>query len=202
MSNAAQQLDREVEILIAAERTFSRFGYSRASMEGIAEEAGLSRAGLYTYFSRKEALFKAVVRRLHEQTLEEAAEIAERQGLSIDDRLVGMFEARVGFFVDRFHGLEQAQELFTESSRQCADVLVDARRGYRRMLTRVLRDADRAGEIRLRQNGLTAAGAAELIARAVEGLKAGSDEPLSPKAFHDRLAVLLGLLVRGLAPGQ
>jgi AcrR family transcriptional regulator len=198
MSSAAPQGDRETEIVIAAERTFSRFGYRRTSMEGIAEEAGISRAGLYTYFSRKEALFQAVVRWLHEQSLAGAAEVAERDGLTIEERLVGMFEARLGFFIDRYRDLDQGQELFTESSRQCAEVVGDSKRRYRRLLTRVLREADQDGSIRLAESGLSAAAAADLVARAVEGLKASAFEPLTPKVFRERLGSLIGLLVRGM----
>lgn len=41
---------------------FSRTGYYSASYERIAEQCGLSRTGLYKYFSNKDAIFTEVVR--------------------------------------------------------------------------------------------------------------------------------------------
>lgn len=48
-------------ILDAAQSQFTRYGFSRVTMEEIAEEAGLGKASLYYYFPTKEMLFQAVV---------------------------------------------------------------------------------------------------------------------------------------------
>lgn len=48
-------------ILLAAERCFAREGARRATMGGIAEEAGVATGSIYTYFPNKQALFEAVV---------------------------------------------------------------------------------------------------------------------------------------------
>ena len=60
-------------ILSAAENIFARFGYRRASMSQIAEEAGLTRQALYHHYPSKEALFRAVVEQLHEFAYEAEA---------------------------------------------------------------------------------------------------------------------------------
>lgn len=51
---------REV-ILDAARRSFARFGYSGSSMRGIAEEAGMTFAGLRHHFPTKDELLIAVL---------------------------------------------------------------------------------------------------------------------------------------------
>ena len=50
------------EILAAALRVFAETGYSRARLEDVAREAGVSKATLYLYFDSKQAIFEALVR--------------------------------------------------------------------------------------------------------------------------------------------
>ncbi|MFZ1468725.1 MAG: TetR/AcrR family transcriptional regulator [Paracoccaceae bacterium] len=55
------RLDRERRILDAALKVFAQSGYSGASMDAVASEAGLSKPTLYQYFTSKEALFQAMM---------------------------------------------------------------------------------------------------------------------------------------------
>ncbi|TXH81928.1 MAG: TetR/AcrR family transcriptional regulator [Rhizobium sp.] len=52
---------RERRILDAALKVFAETGYSGATMDAVAIEAGLSKPTLYQYFSSKEALFSAMM---------------------------------------------------------------------------------------------------------------------------------------------
>ncbi|MFD9816762.1 TetR/AcrR family transcriptional regulator [Streptomyces sp. NPDC059080] len=54
---------REQQMLDAAVITFARHGYRAASMDGIAELAGVSKPLVYLYLHSKEELFGAVIRR-------------------------------------------------------------------------------------------------------------------------------------------
>ncbi|WP_435792242.1 TetR/AcrR family transcriptional regulator [Actinacidiphila glaucinigra] len=54
---------RERQMLDAAVATFGRLGYRAASMDGIAERAGVSKPLLYLYLNSKEELFTACIRR-------------------------------------------------------------------------------------------------------------------------------------------
>ncbi len=69
------RLDKEHRILDAALRVFSRTGYSGASMDAIAEEAGVSKPTLYQYFGAKDRLFLAMMtqERLEMQTVFQGA---------------------------------------------------------------------------------------------------------------------------------
>jgi len=76
MSRPAKQQRSERtrrDLLDAARETFTRHGFADASMEEIAERAGVSRGPLYHYFDSKQDLFAAVYEEV-EQAL--AAEIA------------------------------------------------------------------------------------------------------------------------------
>ncbi len=60
---------KEGAITEAATRAFLRDGYGGASMDAIAQEAGVSKQTIYNNFGSKEALFGAIVRDLCDQLL-------------------------------------------------------------------------------------------------------------------------------------
>ena len=55
------RVERERRFLRAALKVFSETGYSGATMDAVAIEAGLSKPTLYQYFDSKEALFSAMM---------------------------------------------------------------------------------------------------------------------------------------------
>lgn len=57
----ANRRAREARILQAALTVFSQAGYSGATMDAVAAEAGMSKPTLYQYFASKEALFQAML---------------------------------------------------------------------------------------------------------------------------------------------
>jgi AcrR family transcriptional regulator len=63
-------------MLDAAESVFTKKGFGAASMEEIAEEAGFSRAGLYSRFGSKEDLLAAVLDRHHARQADAFAAMA------------------------------------------------------------------------------------------------------------------------------
>jgi len=58
---AQNRLDRERRILDAALGVFAAMGYSGATMDAVATEAGLSKPTVYSYFPSKESLFSAMM---------------------------------------------------------------------------------------------------------------------------------------------
>ena len=55
------RMDRERRILDAALTVFARMGYSGATMDAVASEAGLTKPTVYSYFPSKESLFSAMM---------------------------------------------------------------------------------------------------------------------------------------------
>ena len=53
---------REAEILQAARQVFAREGFADASMEEIAQVAGLAKGTLYLYYDSKRELYRAALR--------------------------------------------------------------------------------------------------------------------------------------------
>ncbi|MGW8396421.1 TetR/AcrR family transcriptional regulator [Streptomyces lydicus] len=85
---------REQQMLDAAVLTFARRGYRAASMDEIAEVAGVSKPLVYLYLNSKEELFSAVIRR-ERAALVAAVTAAVQPGEAADRQLWSGLE---GFF--------------------------------------------------------------------------------------------------------
>ncbi len=57
-----QKLQRREDMLIAARSLFVERGYSKTTMDAIADRAGVGVATVYTYFTNKEGVFAALAR--------------------------------------------------------------------------------------------------------------------------------------------
>jgi AcrR family transcriptional regulator len=61
---------REQEMLRVAERTFAQRGFHAASVDAIAEGAGISKPMVYAYFGSKEGLYRACMAQARERLFE------------------------------------------------------------------------------------------------------------------------------------
>jgi AcrR family transcriptional regulator len=112
-------------ILSAAENIFARFGFRRASMSQIAEEAGLTRQALYHHYASKEELFRAVVIQLHACAYEAEAAAGleqEQAGAGLADILAAQIGARFRYLIDCVEKSPQADELMSEHQLQTRDL--------------------------------------------------------------------------------
>lgn len=60
-------MDRRQEILEAAAKSFSLFGYKATTMDQVAKIANVGKGTIYTFFSNKEELFNAIVIKMIEE---------------------------------------------------------------------------------------------------------------------------------------
>src|SRR5271169_3082467 len=101
-------------ILESAAEVFGQHGYRLASMELVAQEAGLTRQALYHHFPSKEALFRAVAEAVYEGAFEaeRAAGLKQEQaGAGLADILVAQLGARSRYLFDLIRGSAQVEEL-------------------------------------------------------------------------------------------
>jgi AcrR family transcriptional regulator len=131
-TGAGQDTRKRRQILDGARRIFLDQGFDSASMNGIAEAAGVSKGTLYVYFDSKEALFRELVRE------EKAAQFPAIFDFDSSDPDVRGTLTRVGHafatFVTQSHVVTakrivvaiadrmpaMATEFFEEGPRQCA----------------------------------------------------------------------------------
>jgi AcrR family transcriptional regulator len=110
---------RELQMLDAAVRVFAQRGFHAASMDEIAEDAGISKPMVYAYLGAKEELFVACLRREGTRLMEAVAEAVTVEELAPDEQLWRGIRAYFGFVGahrDGWRMLRQArgQEPFTE----------------------------------------------------------------------------------------
>ncbi|HXZ83985.1 MAG TPA: helix-turn-helix domain-containing protein [Myxococcota bacterium] len=184
-------------VLAAAFTCFARWGYKRVALEQIAREAGISRAALYLHFRDKEDIFRAVSRQVHERS-QAAAEAAAAGPGGVAQRIEAALAAKHGKFFAIVRGSPHVAELLQERNRLCGDITEAYRKRFRRLLQRVLEEADARGELDLASAGVGAAEAAELFVAGTRGLETSGPEPLHPQSYRRRVARLVRVLAAGL----
>lgn len=90
-------MDRKQEIIDAATRSFSLFGYKATTMEQIAKIANVGKGTIYTFFENKEVLFQEIVLRMIGEMKHEATSVIQ-EGASFQENahaaLMKMLEFR------------------------------------------------------------------------------------------------------------
>jgi AcrR family transcriptional regulator len=183
--------ERRAQLLGVARRLFARDGYRGASMESIAEAAGVTKPVLYQHFSSKRALYSALLAGELGRLTEEL-ETAFSQAEGNSERLRRGFGAYLDF-VDRHE--DAFRLLFTEALGLDAD--------FQRQVAEFRRwVADRVAAIIAAEAGLDTA-RARALAAAIVGMAEGAggwwlDErrPLAAGELADELA---GLAWKGFA---
>jgi len=84
-------LDRRQEILEAATKSFSLFGFKATTMDQVAKIANVGKGTIYTFFDNKEDLFHAIVfTMINQMKAEKDAVINERKSFQENAHLVLM----------------------------------------------------------------------------------------------------------------
>jgi len=198
-------VDPQTRILDAAMLVFRRHGFRRSSIEQAAEAAGLTRQALYHHFKSKEALFRAVIERLHEEAF--AAEIAataaaENAGGSLADVLVASVSAKLGQMAASLDGSPHVEELFSEHLLQARDLYLKYTAVYAQHLAATIARVCRKQGLAL-NGGMTPADLARCVEMAVNGTKSAYPAMQPPGAFLKDLDVMLRTLIAGaIAPAK
>ena len=186
-------------ILDAAMLVFRRQGFRRSSIEQAAEAAGLTRQALYHHFKSKEALFRAVIERLHESALAaeiEAANVAEKAGGSLADILVASVGAKLGQLAESLDGSPHVEELFSEHLLQARDLYQKYAAAYAAQLAATITRVCRNQGLTLNA-GMTPQDFARCIEMAVNGTKSAYPAMQPAEAFLKDLEIMLRTLVAG-----
>ena len=172
-------------ILRAAMQRFAGYGYKRTSLGDIADEAGVSRPTLYTYFKNKAAILEAVSLGLHDSTLlrVEAALTSDQE---LRAQLVDAFLAWSEPFMDILFGSAHGAELISANGTVAGEISAQARARFHRLLLNRLNLAKRNSEIDLTPIGLTGSQAAEFLLLALNGLSNAVSNSMSKKRANER----------------
>ena len=192
-------MSARTRILDAAMLVFRRQGFRRSSIEQAAEAAGLTRQALYHHFKSKEALFRAVIERLHESALAAeiaAAHAAEKGGGSLADILVAAVSAKLSHLAASLAGSPHVEELFSEHLVQARDLYQKYAAAYATQLAATITRVCRKQGLTLNA-GMTPGDFARCVEMAVNGTKSAYPAMQPADAFLKDLEIMLRTLVAG-----
>lgn len=139
---------REAEIQKAAREVFARRGFADASMEEIAQVAGLAKGTLYLYYESKRELYAAALRAGLVE-LCEALERAVAAAPSLSGRLEAYVSTKIAHFDEHRDFFRIYLAEFGKAACGSTDVdLRDLSRRQSRLLERAIREAVKSGEVR------------------------------------------------------
>ncbi|MFD2827211.1 TetR/AcrR family transcriptional regulator [Leeuwenhoekiella polynyae] len=98
--------EKEERILNASKEIFLKFGYTKTTMNDIAEAVGISRPGLYLIYPKKEEIFKALILKLSKEL---SAEVKKRNA-KVKEPLLKLREVLNIWVVDMYTLLNQSPE--------------------------------------------------------------------------------------------
>jgi AcrR family transcriptional regulator len=192
--------------LDAGARVFASHGYAGASMEQVADEAGLSRAALYKHFANKEALFLDVAVALHEGAADAARTALTRARRGRTDpvgMILDFMLARHRHYAMHLGNSPHAAELAEESSRRCGALVRKHAEVFHAGLEELIAGYAKSGRIALKPE-LSSAALADMLVAASKGLKAGEGQfgGAGYEAAFERMArtLLAGAMVRRRSP--
>ena len=107
--------DRRTHILDAAERSFTRAGFHRTTMQDVAAEASMSPGNLYRYFPSKDAL---------------VAGLCERDRVGLAQEFAAMRDGAAGNFLEAFRelGRKHFNDDMRVKARLCLEIWAEATR--------------------------------------------------------------------------
>jgi AcrR family transcriptional regulator len=192
-------MSARTRVIDAAMLVFRLYGFRRSSIEQAAEAAGLTRQALYHHFKSKEALFRAVIERLHEEALAaeiEAADAAEKAGGSLADILVASVSAKLGQLAASLDGSPHVEELFSEHLVQARDLYQKYAALYAEQLAATIARVCRKQGLTLNA-AMTPRDLARCVEMAVNGTKSAYPALQPAGAFLRDLEIMLRTLIAG-----
>ena len=181
---------RQKAILTAAFDVFRQYGFRRATMEDIAQAAGMSRAALYLHYRNKQDIFQSLVQVYFDTTYAEIARILART-LPVTETLSAAFAAQGGPIMQALLSSPHGAEFIDAKTLVNAEIVKTAEVRLTAVYAAWLDREAAAGRVRLDGFGSSAACAATLLA-ALTGMKTGAADYAGYVAAVARLAALFG----------
>ncbi len=191
---------RTTEILEAARRVIGQVGYADASMDRIAQAAGIAKGTLYLYFKNKESLLLASFEHGFSLLMERTRAATQRTRGSTAKiaELVRAFMEHSSEHQVFFRGLRQRPDLGPEGVSEVADQLRKLIDEYIQLVTGFVERGIRAGEFRKVDAQRTARFLVELL----HGVLAERVREGEPFRLSEDADALLDFFLHGVGAGE
>lgn len=135
-------------ILHEAAILFARSGFDASSLTELAEESGISKAGIYHYFKTKQEVYDAIILQTL-QGLEDHVSAVVREARDPYDRLVAFMSAHADYFERNYWAFRAMLISFSAMSAPLARAeAVILRERYERLLRGIIADGVARGDFR------------------------------------------------------
>ena len=189
---------KRAAILEAALRLFGQYGYKRTSIDDIAAEADIAKGSVYLVFASKEEIFRALCEDIVRRVEAEAVR-ARDSDASLPDRILGILQAKFGFYFETVRNSPHAAELMDSKNRLSAGLFEKSDRRYQRILRDAIEAAAARGEIAPQRHGLASAAIVELLLAGAYGIEHSAT---SSAILQRRMAELVNVVLAGIRPAQ
>lgn len=146
---------RKKQIHEAALKQFSLHGFSKTTMDDIAESIGMKKASLYYYYKNKEAIFRSVI----EEEVNHFTKNIESRHLQMStssEKLLCIFKTQLEFFQDRFIVFNLSIKLMTGARSIMYKMHQKFRDSNIALIEAILREGIESGEFKECNTKLTA----------------------------------------------
>ena len=148
--NLPEQLsnDKRSQVLIAAQRLFGRFGFTKVTMDEIARDLGISKTTLYYYYPTKEQLFAAVIQHEQNRFINIMQPILDEK-IPASSKLMKYTEHRLKYFRDLVTLSKLSYQSFIEMKSKFSDVLQRFAECDQKIVERIFREGVQTHEFSL-----------------------------------------------------
>jgi AcrR family transcriptional regulator len=158
--------EKETLILDAAQNRIARFGFSKVTMDEIAQDIGLAKASLYYYYPTKEHIFRAVVAREQDKFLQQTKKILQQSGPA-GKKLKAYVRERISLGKQLISLTALNSTIWQESKPGVRDLFVAFSRQEMNNITSIVSEGEQSGEFDVASPEKTA----ELILYVLQGLR-------------------------------
>lgn len=204
MSDEGKSRDRRQSILAAAEKVFDSCGYAAATIDAVAEEAGIAKGSVYNYFQSKQDLFTQVLTASIAVDEADTEELLGKGDLLARDKMVQFLEnwfVRLGHY-KRIGSL--VLECWAVAAREdeqgvLSQVLREMYSRWRDRMSAIVRQGIESGEFDPEINPETAAA---MIVSAANGLTVQAILNVGVDIDKEVLATFQRAVLAGLSVGR
>jgi len=155
-------------ILDAAQKRFGHYGVAKTTMTEIASDIGLSKASLYYYFTDKDTLFRAVVKREQDLFIENTRKMIQMKDTS-ENKIMKYVESRHKYSLSLLNlfKINKSSESFNTLKPLLSQLFDDFFNSEIKLISEIIKEGIRNSEF----ENIDVAAHADLLISAMNGLR-------------------------------
>jgi TetR/AcrR family transcriptional regulator len=137
--------EKETSILNAARHRFTTYGYSKVTMDEIADDIGMGKASLYYYFPTKDEIFREVIRREQSEFLAQMR-VMLKNNAPASQKLRAYFQLRTNYSNQIFSLSWHNRQLWPSMKPIFKDLFQNLAKEEQSVLTRLIHEGGQLKE--------------------------------------------------------